>query len=116
MANKKKAERATTSRERRLALALVGIRDALEGHEPAIMMSDALIAADNTAADVLKELNYGDLIGIPRRIAALNEQLTKAVAASDGATIAALGKELVRAQAGKPPLAVKKAKTEAAKA
>lgn len=106
MANKKKRngnkERASVSRERRIALALRAVIDACEG------TSESDIATECGNADqVLHDLGYGSLIGIPRRLKDLNEQLTAAVAAGDGKRIAELGVELQRAQTGKEPAKVK---------
>jgi hypothetical protein len=102
-ANTESKERAAVGRERRLALALVAIRDAINDHEPSFGMDENLIKADNEARALLDELGYGDLVGIRRRVDGLNAQLRAAVDAGDGNTIAALGLELARAKAGLPP-------------
>lgn len=106
MANKKKAakrERSSTSRERRLALALRAILDAAADSN-----DDAKRDALADAGDLLHELGYGEMVGIPKRVAALNEQLTAALSIGDGKEIARLGLELERAKTGKPPLAANK--------
>jgi hypothetical protein len=115
---KKTTERATVSRERRLALALRGLLDALEevsigtdGNRPV-----AVVEAEAEAAKALDLLGYNLLEGLPKRITALNEQLNKAIADNNGKEISRLGLELQRAVDGKSPLPQKKAKTEAAKA
>jgi hypothetical protein len=105
---KESKERASVSRERRLALALRAVLEEQQTQDANEGLSEVGYAADA----VLTELGYGDIVGIPTRVAALNEQLTAAMAAGDGATIAALGAELVRAKAGLPPKVV----TEKAKA
>jgi hypothetical protein len=101
MATKKKAEttkeRATVSRERRLALALVAVLDYRIDNPGETGDSNSEVAA----RDLLAEMGYGDLEGIPRRVAAVTEQLTAAIAAGDGKLIAQLGLELERAKAGK---------------
>jgi hypothetical protein len=96
-------ERATVSRERKLALALRGMLDGIEDQEPPFEMSNGLVAAENQAQALLKELGYSDLEGIPRRVAKLNEALKVAVENGDGAEISRLGTELTRAKEGKPP-------------
>lgn len=93
---KKKSERATVSRERRLALALRAVLDAYE------TVDEAAQEIEHTAAvEILNDLGYGSLIGIPKRLKELKEQLEAAVAAGDGATIARIGAEMVKVQAGK---------------
>lgn len=99
---KKKGERATVSRERRLALALRALLDA-DGGEDENQQQDATIAANA----VLNDLGYGSLVGIPKRMKQLNEQLEVAVAARDGAAIGRIGLEMVKVQAGKEPTAEK---------
>jgi hypothetical protein len=95
-------ERAATSRERRLALALRAVLDEVAKSDDA-WLRDAVVTDAMTTLD---GLGYGSLVGIPKRVAALNEQLTAAVAAGDGKEISRLGLELERAKAGKPPLSV----------
>lgn len=98
MATKKKATetrtKAAVGRERRLALAL---RAVLDQQVP----DNENLTAEANAIALLDELGYSDLESIPKRVAALNAQLKSAVEAGDGATIAALGKELQRAQTGR---------------
>lgn len=94
-------ERASVSRERRIALALRAVLDATNG-----TVEELTDAVDN-ATTVLEQLGYGSLVGIPKRLKDLNEELTAAVAAGDGKRIAELGLELQRAQAGKEPAKVK---------
>jgi hypothetical protein len=94
-------ERALVSRERRLALALRAVLDAVQG------TSEAAIANEcGVATTTLIDLGYEQLEGIPKRLANLNAHLTKAVAMGDGKEIARLGLELERAKAGRMPLAV----------
>lgn len=95
-------ERASVSRERRLALALRAVLEQNVGND-----GDGQGTAFSDANTVLNELGYADLQGVPMRIALLNQQLTAAVAAGDGKRIAELGLELERAKAGKEPVAVK---------
>lgn len=83
-------ERASVSRERRIALALRALLDANVGMEH-----------EQEAIDVLNELGYSTLESIPKRVKELNEQLTQALAAGDGALIAKLGTELSRVKAGR---------------
>jgi hypothetical protein len=114
MAKKKAAtnkERASVSRERRLALALRALLDAIEDGGDAWLPSTR-----QDAVTLLNGLGYSTLEGIPRRVTKLNEQLTAAVAASDGKEIARLGLELQRAQEGKPPVVVKTEKAKTAEA
>jgi hypothetical protein len=106
MANKKKVttkERASVGRELKLALALRALMDSLTDAKIDDPSEGGVTMAEQDAAAVLNDLGYSTLEGIPRRIARLNEQLKAAVEAGDGATIAALGLELVRAKEGKPP-------------
>lgn len=107
-------ERASVSRERKLALALRAVLDATDGqvqHEP---IGEAVAKAAIEATTVLGELGYANLEGIPSRLARLNEQLTAAVAAGDGAEISRLGEELTRAKSGKAPKAAAGVKAKAA--
>lgn len=100
MVKKKATETARTKaavgRERRLALALRAVLDQTDA-------PDGTGSAFEDANNLLSELGYGDLESIPKRVAALNAQLKSAVEAGDGATIAALGLELERANKGLPP-------------
>jgi hypothetical protein len=98
------ATRASVSRERRLALALRAVLDALA--DVHIEDNVAILLEEQAAVAILNDLGYSTLIGIPKRIKTLNEQLTTAVAAGDGKEIARLGLELERAKAGKVSLAV----------
>ena len=96
MATKKKTtERATTSRERKLALALRAVLDQ-STHDSAEYGT-----AEADAVAVLSELGYGSLQSIPLRLKTLNAALTAAVAASDYKEVTRLGIELERAKAGK---------------
>lgn len=101
---KKKSERASVSRERRIALALRGVLDeAAVNAEP---LGDELLNAINAAHDELDALGYGSLISIRKRLKELNEQLKAAVDAGDGKEISRLGLEIERAKAGKEPVKV----------
>lgn len=112
MATKKKAkaERASVSRERRLALALRGLLDSLTDAAVGDEHQEEVTIAELDATGTLNELGYKDLVGIRRRLRELNEQLKVATEAADGATIAAIGAEMVKVQAGKfvAPSATKK--------
>lgn len=90
-------ERASVSREKRLALALRAVLEEQSTQDANEGLSEVGYAADA----VLTELGYGDLVGIPRRLKELNEQLATAVEAKDGAAIARIGAEMVKVQAGK---------------
>lgn len=100
MGKKKSTETARTKaavgRERRLALALRAVLDQ-QVHDGEGLTAEA------AATTLLDELGYSDLESIPKRVARLNAQLKAAVEAGDGATIAALGLELERANKGLPP-------------
>lgn len=105
MAKKKEAKvRASVGRERKLALALTAVLDQ--------NVHDSVTAgtAEADARAVLNELGYSALESIPKRVAALNDQLRAAVEAGDGKEISRLGLELERAKAGRPPLVAKGAK------
>lgn len=98
MATRKKAttetkERASVSRERRLALALVALLDS-EGDDD---HADHIDPARAT----LKELGFGDLKSIPRQLAKLEAALATATADRNYAQVAKLGHELDRVKAGK---------------
>jgi len=117
MANKKPTEpkeRAAVGRERKLALALVAMRDAISDHEPSFNMSEGLIKADNEAASLLKELGHADLESISARVTRLNAMLKSATEAGDWDEVARLGGELSRAQKGLPPTKPKGEKGKAA--
>lgn len=104
MATKKKAEnkeRAAVGRERRLALALVGLMDAYSDVPSPDKSRDTIEEAETTAQTLLTELGYQDVESTAKRLVRINEELTEAIAAGDGARIAELGKELQKAQAGK---------------
>ena len=106
MATKKKTtERASTSRERRLALALRAVLDALKdaGNREfhGVGAEETLAKMEQDADALLTEFGYGSTESVYRRLAALNEQLTAAVVAGDGKEIARLGLELERAKAGR---------------
>lgn len=114
MATRKKTEsttvRASVSRERRLALALRALLDGLEDVEMTAREGtnlEAVTEAEQSAMELLTEFGHGDVESIPRRVATVNDAITKAVAAGDGAELSRLGAELARAKAGKPPLAEK---------
>lgn len=98
---KKSKERATVSRERRLALALAEVLDLATEKESGA--DERVIGAHVLLAD----LGYSNLESVSSRVKYLNEQLTVAIAAGDGKEIARLGVELQRAQQGKEPTAVK---------
>ncbi len=109
MANKKTVNRASTSRERKLALALRAVLDAWDDNAADATNEEDMDAASTHALAVLKEFGYSTLEGIPKRLARLNEQLATALTAGDGKEIARLGLELERAKTGKPsvtPVAV----------
>lgn len=95
-----KGERASVSRERRIALALRAVLDASEG---AVFdnVSAEFQEAQKTAITTLDELGYGTLVGIPKRIAELEGQLHAAMGANDYGTVARLGLELERVKAGR---------------
>lgn len=92
---KKKGERATVSRERRLALAIAAIRDELDDKN--IESVEAVVDANT----VMFELGYDGLMGVPKRIALLNAELKAAVDAGDGKEISRLGLLIDRVKAGK---------------
>lgn len=97
MAKAKKVEtkeRAAVGRERRLALALAAVAD--EAAEKNVALESV-----QAANELLSEMGYGQLESIQKRLNRINEELTAAVAAGDGAKIAELGKELQKAQSGK---------------
>lgn len=93
-------ERASVSRERRLALALRGLLDGIEDNNP----EDAAVLAQ----EELYTLGYSELVGIPRRVAALEAELAKAIEVKSYSRVTELGRELERARAGKPAAEVKK--------
>ena len=106
MAKKKATEtrtKAAVGRERKLALALRALLDSLENRIVGGEAESEVTDAEQGAIALLTELGYKDLESIPKRVAALNAQLKSAVEAGDGATIAALGLELERANKGLPP-------------
>lgn len=97
-------ERASVSRERRLALALRAVLDALEHVELSATEGktlDDINDAGQDGASTLNELGYGSLVGIPKKLKELNEALAIAVENKDGAAIARIGAEMVKVQAGK---------------
>jgi hypothetical protein len=114
--NKKKTEpreRASVSRERRLALALRAVLDAWStvGINDDVLKEverTAVEEAETAANELLNEFGYSKLESIPARLQRLNVELKVAVEAGDGDEIARLGKELSRAKAGKEPLSVPK--------
>lgn len=113
---KKSKERASVSRERKLALATRGLLDSLESLKLPESPEHNLVAqAEMEARTILSDLGYSGLVGIFKRVAALNEQLAAALAAGDGKEIARLGVELQRAQQGKEPTVVKAKAATAAK-
>lgn len=101
--SKKTKERASTSRERRLALALRAVLDALQPQdgETVEIKTEGTIEAMQAAVTTLNDLGYESLVGIPKRVAALNAELKTATESQDWAKVASLGAELVKAQAGK---------------
>ena len=113
--SKKTTVRASTSRERRLALALRAVLDANKdtGNSEVVGAEETLAKMEQDAESLLTELGYGDTESIYRRLGHLNALLKDAVAASDGKEIARLGLELERAKVGKssptpaPPAAKK---------
>lgn len=113
---KKKSERATVSRERRLALALRAMLDGLEHIELSASEGntlDDITAAEQNAVAVLNDLGYGSLVGIPKRLKELNEQLKAVVDAGDGKEISRLGLLIDRVKMGKDVETPKAAAAEA---
>lgn len=100
---KKKGERATVSRERRLALALRALLEATDGGvgNDGDEQADAVVDAQSVANTTLNDLGYGSLVGIPKRLKELNEQLKAAVDAGDGKEISRLGLLIDRVKMGK---------------
>lgn len=101
MASRKKVtsevkERASVSRERRIALALRAVLEQSSGNDGE-GQGTAFADADTT----LSELGFRDLVGIPQRIAELEGQLHAATGAKDYAQVAKLGLELDRVKAGR---------------
>lgn len=92
-------ERAAVGRERRLALALRAILDVTDKIEPG--GNKPLDLAVEEAQQLLVELGYTGLEGIPRTLERLNAELQSAFAAGDGETISRLGRELAKTKAGK---------------
>lgn len=88
---KKKSERASVSRERRLALALAEVLDFPEDE-----------SKRELARDLLGELGYSNLESVTKRVEAITKKINEAVADGDGEAIARLGTELRRAKLGKP--------------
>lgn len=95
-------ERATVSRERRIALALRALLDAWEGtlttegpHR------DAVEEAETIANETLNELGYGALEGVPKALARLGSELKAATDSGNYARVAELGAEMERVKAGK---------------
>lgn len=91
--------RAAISRERRLALALRAVLDTFDG--PLLDRDGSHDEVVDWAEAELDALGYGSLIGIPKRMAELNDQLKAALEAEDGKRIAELGLEMQRVQAGR---------------
>lgn len=102
-------ERATVSRERRLALALRAVLDAV-GRDTDVSGDVSVTEAYNT----LDGLGYKDLEGIPKQVTRLNDALKIAVENGDGKEIARLGLELERAKSGKLPRVKPQAKAKTA--
>ena len=94
---KKKSERASVSRERRIALALRAVLDAAEDNN----ISEELTTACREAEGLLDFMGYSGMIGIPSRLKELNKQLAVAVDAGDGKEISRLGLAIEKAKAGK---------------
>ena len=95
-------ERAAVGRERRLALALVGLMDAYANVEPGNKeVGEGIEEAETTAITLLNDLGYSNLESTAKTLARINEHIKEAVAAGDGERLAELGKELQKAQAGK---------------
>lgn len=106
MAKKKEAteevketkERAAVGRERRLALALVGLMDAVEQQDgDDTEFTDSM----SVAKTLLNDLGYSNLESTAKTLARINDHIKDAVAAGDGERLAELGKELQKAQSGK---------------
>lgn len=90
-------ERASVSRERRLALTLRAVLDAgLSAHT-----EEAYADAEMEAAAVLTDLGYANLEGIPKQVARLEAELATALEAKDYNRVSELGRELEKAKAGK---------------
>lgn len=103
--SQKESTRHSVSRERLLALALRAVLDdiASDSEDNAKELTDSVDDATTT----LEQLGYGSLIGIPKRLKELNEQLKAAVEAGDGKEISRLGLEIERAKVGKEATAEK---------
>lgn len=98
---KETKERAAVGKERRLALALVGLMDAYAEVPTPDESRDAIEEAETAANELLNELGYSGIESTTKRIARINEELTAAFQAGDGKRIAELGNELEKAKAGK---------------
>jgi hypothetical protein len=92
-------ERAAVGRERRLALALVGLLDAVQDEAPDAEYS--VEEAVTTATTLLNDLGYSNLESTAKTLSRINQHIADAVAAGDGERLAELGKELQKAQSGK---------------
>ena len=92
-------ERAAVGRERRLALALVGLMDAYDPNNEHTV--DECAAAVGVAQTLLNDLGYDNLESTAKTLARINEHIKDAVTSGDGVRLAELGKELQKAQAGK---------------
>lgn len=109
---KKKAEtkeRASVSRERRLALALRAVLDATMDASVDAEQAPEIKEVFTGALTTLTDLGYSTLEGIPKRVARLNAELKAAVESGDGKEIARLGLELERAKSGKEARVVQEA-------
>lgn len=93
-------ERASVSRERRLALALRAVLDGISEVD-GDTGSEAVQEAVEAAGVVLDELGYTSLEGIPKQVARLEAELATALEAKDYNRVSELGRELEKAKAGK---------------
>ncbi len=96
-----KGERASVSRERRIALALRAVLDVTDNMVLTSSTDEPLSYACIDATKTLNELGYGDLVGLPKQLAALESQLRTATEARDYTRVAELGASLARVKAGK---------------
>lgn len=104
MATRKKAAttakvRASVGKERQLALALRALLDSLA--DVPIKHQEGVTEAEMAAGNVLANLGYGNLVGLPKLKRELEAELKNAFAASDYATVTKLSAQLERVKLGK---------------